>query len=875
MGCKTLEETAFDCSEFEVELVFTNQISCFDDTDGALQVNIINAAEPISYEWSGGLGGLQQQEQFQIDLAAGIYTVTVTDDNGCEYISSLELTQPESVLEIELSTTLVSAPGLADGSATVMASGGNTGNEYTYIWSDGDSQTTSSIVGLAPGEYCVTVGSGSCSVVDCIEVFAANDPCSDFSVEFEVTDVSCFSECDGTVSIIVSGGTTPYSYDWNSGETSSGIDNACGGAGSVTITDANNCTDIIDFIIAEPQEIELFVSATNATDLTSNDGTANAAAFGGTPPYTYTWSNETSGSALINLSPDDYTVVVTDANDCSVTASIAVGVEGNDCSDFQGILEIENVSCFGAEDASITVIAEGGLGVYEYDWSNGNALGVTQGLVGAGDFTVTVTDENNCELLLSGTVTEPELLVINIVEINNTSGENMDDGDVTIEVVGGVDPYNIVWEDGFGDVLEVDGLSAGIYDVIVEDANGCEMNASITIEDGIINNGDCDDLTASFIISPVSCFGESDGNVEVEPSGGTSPYDITTSGNGLTGLASLNYVITIEDANGCIYEEMINIPEPNELSLLPRGFDGTCGALGIAEVVVLGGTPPFTVEWSNQETGPVNSNLETGVYTAIVTDSNGCSAITEVAIENSFTPLEFEVDTKNATCSDDSDGSINVKISNGVEPYTFMWNDGITTEDRTNIPAGDYTLNITDGDGCEYVLSRTISAPAPLSASYIIESGATSTLFDVTISTTGGTAPYSYDWDDGSNNFINLGLEVGTYVVIISDDNSCEQSIDVIVDGTTTAVDDLDIISLFNLSPNPTNGEIFLDLTLSQSSNINISVYNILGQSIYNNSYKGLNFQEKLDLSAEPSGTYFVRVHNENGQSTKKFIKVD
>ena len=386
--------------------------------------------------------------------------------------------------------------------------------------------------------------------------------------------------------------------------------------------------------------------------------------------------------------------------------------------------------------------------------------------------------------------------------------------------------------------------------------------------------GDCSTLTASFSITPVSCFLDSDGSVDVVPSGGTPPYDVESSTGTLVGLPSNSYIITITDDAGCVFEEEINIPSPGQLNLLPTGYDGACGSPALAEVIVNGGTAPFDIVWSNNETGPVISNLDSGVFGVTVTDANGCMSESEVEVTNEFIPLEFEAEATNATCANDEDGRINVTINQGVEPYSFLWNDGVTTEDRINIGAGTYTLEITDGAGCQFVLSRTILAPSEIVATYDVDQGATSTLFDVTVNASGGAPPYAYSWSDGGNNFINLGLVAGTYSVTITDDNNCEEVIEVVVEGVTAAAD-LDIVSSFVLSPNPTNGQFLLDVSLSQSSSISLSIYNILGQNVYTSTYKGQDIFDRLDLSNQPSGTYYVRLYNQTGQITKKLIKVD
>ncbi len=868
-ACITIEDAILDCSGFEAELVLSRNVTCFGDEDGELIVNILSGAEPITYAWSGGLPGTRVQS----NLPTGTYAVTVTDANNCEYVDEAEITGPDSELTIALSATNVTAMGGQDGTASVVASGGDSNEEYTYIWNDGAGQTTATASGLAAGEYCVTVGSGSCSAVDCIEVAPFLDICAEFTVEESVTDASCFGACDGTVDLITMGGQAPFDFAWSDGQQGFSIE-TCAGPGAVTITDANGCQAIINFIVDEPAEIDLFASATDATNATTNDGTANAIAFGGTTPFTYEWSNEESGSDISDLAPGEYTVTATDASGCFTTASVVVGVMDDICDGFSATFEVQNVSCFGEEDGVITVDAQGGSGTYFYDYSIGTSLGATQGNVGVGDFIITVTDANDCEIVLQGAVTEPEELIINVLEVNNTSDDIAADGSITIGIDGGSEPYEIDWSVAFGNVTEVSALTPGTYTVTVTDDNGCVSEQSIMVgSDGTMAN--CESLSADYLITPVSCFGGADGSIVVEPSGGTGPYDIATSLPSFSGLIASTYAVTITDDAGCIFIDQINLPQPAELVANSLGFDGTCGALAIAELVISGGAEPYDILWSTGASSTFISNLETGTYTYEVEDASGCVTNGSVDVVSDFVPLEFEVATDNASCADTEDGAIVVNISNGVEPYTYLWNDGIQTRNRVNIPGGEYTLQITDGNGCQFVLSRTIISPTNLVASFDVEQGATSDLFDVTVNASGGTPPYQYDWSDGGNNFLNLGLAIGNYTVTITDDNLCTELIEVQLDGTTATLDNLDIISSFNLSPNPTNGQFFLDIALSQPATVNVAVYDILGQNILLNAYNGANINEKLDLSNQPSGTYYVRLFNETGQLTKKLIKVD
>jgi len=422
-------------------------------------------------------------------------------------------------------------------------------------------------------------------------------------------------------------------------------------------------------------------------------------------------------------------------------------------------------------------------------------------------------------------------------------------------------------------------LAAGQYTVVVEDENGCTTTETIVIAQGSGggNMEDCESLTASYAITPISCFNELDGAIEVFPAGGTAPYDISSSAQSFTGLQAGIIIITIEDANACVFEEEVLIPTPNPLTLNAQGFDGNCGLSASAEVIVSGGTPPFNVTWDNGDTGPFINGLETGDYGVIVVDANGCESESTVSVVKAFDPLTFDVTTTDASCDEDQDGRIILDITNltDVSGVEFLWNDGVITQNRINLPGGTYTVTITDELGCEYILSREVLAPDPITATYNTESGSTNALFDVTVNATGGAGDYSYNWSDNSTGFFNDALPLGIYSVTITDANGCSSILEVEVDGSVAVLNNLDIITEFDLSPNPTTGAFFLDVTLTEVSDIQVTVFDILGQQILNNSYRGTVLNERLDLQDRAAGTYFVRIHNEHGQLTKKLIKVD
>jgi len=359
--------------------------------------------------------------------------------------------------------------------------------------------------------------------------------------------------------------------------------------------------------------------------------------------------------------------------------------------------------------------------------------------------------------------------------------------------------------------LVQEGLSVGQYTVEIVDDNGCVTSEVITISSGGSGGGnmdDCDGLMASYAITGVSCFNDLDGSIEVFPAGGAEPYDISSSAQSLTGLQSGIITIIIEDANGCIFEEDVLIPTPNPLTLNAQGLDGDCGLSGSAEVIISGGTSPYDVVWDNGDTGSFINGLETGDYGVVVTDANGCESESMVSVVVEFNPLTFDVITVDATCDDEEDGRIILDITNldDLSNVEFLWNDGVITQNRINLPGGTYTVTITDEQGCPYILSREVLAPDPITAAYSIEPGSTNALFDVSVNASGGSGVFSYDWSDGSLGFLNTGLAIGDYTVTITDENGCSSVIEVIVDGSVAVLNNLDIISEFEMSPNPTTG---------------------------------------------------------------------
>ena len=352
-----------------------------------------------------------------------------------------------------------------NGSATVVASGGTP--NYSYLWSNGVSGN--SINNLTPGTYTVTATDASnCTASQSVVI--TNFISSNLSIEIlALNHVSCFGGDDGVAVVSASGGSGNYSYLWNNGATGTTAFNLTVGNYSVTVNDGATSTSIA-LSITEPPQILINISSTNASS--NNNGSAIAVASGGTPDYSYLWSNGESSNSIDNLSAGTYTVTVSDEANCVATESVVItDLISSNLS--LTILSVTNVSCFGGNDGMANVSADGGNGNYSYLWSNG-AIGATISNLEVGNYTVTATDGSSTGSV-SVTISSPPQLIVQVLGTNAMNGNN---GSAMAVVEGGTQPYLFLWSNG-ATTSSINNLIPGTYSVTVIDDNDCEEISSV------------------------------------------------------------------------------------------------------------------------------------------------------------------------------------------------------------------------------------------------------------------------------------------------------------------------------------------------------------------------------------------------------------
>jgi len=672
------------------------------NANGSATATASSGTSPYNYSWSSGGGGSTIS-----GLSANTYTVTVTDANNCTATQSATISNNQVTINVSPTSSNASGCNASDGTASATASGG--AGSYTYSWSNG--QSGSSISNLNAGTYTVTAtDANGCTGTATATVNAPNAP----AVNITKSDISCQGANDGSASASVSGGSTPYNYSWSNGGNGSSISGLPAGNYTVTVTDNSNCSVTGSVTISEPPALSVTTSTSSVTCNSGNDGAATANVTGGTSPYNYTWNTGATGSTLANVNAGTYTVTVSDANNCTVSATATVSQPGG----FTISTSPNDADC-GQNNGSASVTSP--TGNYSYTWSTGQT-GQSITNISAGSYTVTVTNTTtNCDQTATvnvGNIGGPAISVDNTTDVSCHSGS---DGSATVSATGGAGSYSYVWSDG-SQGSQATGLSAGAYSVTVTDQSNCQAITNVTISQPQA-------LQVSFLTTDVSCFSGSDGTATANTTGGMMPYSYTwpntsSSSATATGLSAGNYTVIITDANGCTTDTTIGIDQPAPLSLSTTSDDVTCpgGNDGSAEVSVTGGTTPYAYNWDNGQSAISNNGLSAGTYGVTITDANNCMDSSSVQV-NEPSPLVIDTNNVKNTTNGNSDGAIDISVSGGLSPYNYEWDNGDSSQDITGLSPGSYTVTVTDADTCKKTKTIQVDQNVGISADADDEKG--------------------------------------------------------------------------------------------------------------------------------------------------------
>lgn len=774
---------------------------CANVCDAVVGVNFTCSAPPCTIQWTDADGNLLAQDVTQLTgLCAGVYTVQVTNGNGCVSLADAVVT-PSSLIIPNISSTAVTCPGACDGSATAGPFGGV--SPYTFTWTPepGGGQGTPQATGLCAGVYALLITDDSgCDTT--VQVLITEPP--SLTQQAVVTQASCFGVCDGSIVVTPAGGTAGYTFSWDpvppNGQGSNGAFGLCAGDYELTVTDVNGCTSVVTYTITQPDELAL-VGGSAPSECGVCNGEAYVTANGGTAPYAYLWTLAGTifgtEDTLRTICAGLYEAEVTDAAGCVSRLFVPVqDIDGEVLTTLD-----DTTSCPGVCDGVAEVQFTCGTPACVVAWydATGNDLGFSTEQIGnlcAGDYIVTVTNGLGCISIDTASVVEPDPIIPNLSTTPVICfGEC--NGTATVGPTGGTPPYTYTWDpvpsNGQGGPT-AEGLCVGTAQVTITDNAGCSVLVPVLILGP-------DELIGDAAVLPISCNGACDASIIITPSGGEGPYaynwtPVPPNGQGNNSAIDLCagvWSCLLTDANGCDTTITVTIDEPPLLEAQVTTTNNICfgDCIGTASIAITGGVAPYEIVWLDAASQPIATDtlevdqLCAGDYTVSVTDANGCLLDLPFTIVQG-SPIEANLSFIGETCSGPCDGTAIADPTGGTGPYTFFWQPepgaGQGTDQVTGLCAGNWTLRITDALGCDTTIAFTVLPYTPISDNAVVTDVQCNGACDGSVVTaaTGGLGPPSYVWDpvpaNGQGGAQATGLCPGNYTLVITDAVGCDST---------------------------------------------------------------------------------------------------
>ena len=711
-----------------------------------------------------------------------VYTLLATDSYGCATRDSVKLEIYDA-----LAAPVVECAGASASSVifTWNPLPNATGYEINVNgagWTSNGTDNTFTMNGLAPGSSVSVevrgidplglcppaVGSGVC------------ENCASPAIAVTATPVSCTGSTNGTVTISTDNLNPPYNFRLGPLNNATGIfSNLPAGAYTAVVTDASGCSAQQPFLIGAPPALSAAINIAQPVSCFSGDnGALSAGGTGGTGTINFSWSvsGNPGGPTISNLPAGVYTVTATDINGCTATATATL----TQPTDLNISTNVQNIGCFGQANGAATALAQGGIGPYQFQWSNGQS-GPGAINLGPGIVTVTVTDVNGCAETTFATIQQPPALsALATAAPVRCAGET--NGTATVTPQGGVGGYSYLWSDPAQQTTATaNGLGAQLYTVTVTDGNGCVAETATAVSAPA-------PLTLALSPDSVRCFGGNDGRLTAAVSGGNGGYNFQWSTAGaannavLQSLAAGAYSLTVTDAKGCTIAATGIIGQAPLLQVSATANNVSCASStnGQISLQAQGGTLPYAFLWNNNSPNQNLTNQAPGLYTVTVTDAKNCTATAQASI-GAPPPITASITETPVKCYDENTGALSIAATGGAGNLNIGWigPNGFTGSGAalSNLPAGVYIASITDINGCLLRDTAWITQPPRLAPN--LPDVSDTVCFNAsngaaTVAVSGGTPPYQYTWNPGGQTTAAIAdLAPGQYLVSIVDANGC------------------------------------------------------------------------------------------------------
>jgi len=841
-GC--IKDTVIVLSDsLQVSATFSlTNILCHGNLTGSIATSAFGGFGNYTYAINSGSYG--STSSFN-NLAANVYTIHIKDDHQCHLDTNITLTQPAAIA-VAPNITNILCYGNNTGQIVANTTGGVT--PYSFSINGGSYGSINTFSSLAAGSYIISVlDFNNCVKNDTLAVTTPN-PLAITGVV--VANATCNNVANGSLTVTLTGGTTPYSYAVNAGSygSSSVVGFLAAGTYTLHVKDANGCTkDSASFTITQPTAIIPSATVVNSTCHTLANGHVTLSATGGTPGYTYSIAAGaySSSPSFTSVAAGTYTFHIKDANNCIKDTILTI----TDSLNVIGTIAITRPTCYSYSNGMISISGSGGTNPYTYAMGiNPYSSATTFSNITAGIYTMHIKDANGCVKDTNITVTQPAVIAPQVA-ITEPSCYNDSNGSVTVSATGGTPAYQYAFGSiAYSSNTLYSNLKARTDTVYVRDNNGCSHDTSFTIGQPTAL------LIDSIKHENIKCNGGNNGWIQVYASGAVPPYAYSVnagtfqSSSLLSGLFAGSEAVVIKDNHNCPVDTSIKLSQPSHLAFIVDSvLNPTCEAFkdGYFAYHAAGGTPYY--EFAMADTNTFSSqmlytHIAEGNYLFYIKDSNNCVYDTPVQFIGYPHIVIENIGLKNPACYNLLNGKVTLDVTGGMQPLSYQLA-GVTSYSPSpvfdSLPSGTYKVLIVDSKNCMKDSTVALVQPdsmkitpdvTPNDCNGIDNSGV------VNVTVVGGTPPYNYLWSANpeATGTSVTGMPNGNYMVWVHDANNCADSLLSII-----GYDDCCkpfIPSAF--TPNGDGIDDYFRVRFKGDMKlISLSIYNRFGQRVYHSVY--------------------------------------